>query len=304
MASHDSSRSTASRTAAQMKSTAESVGSTAKDLGRTAKDVGGNVSAHTRRVAHSDGFKKAARIGHVANGILHLVIGVLAWQIAFGGGSESADQSGAAKLLADNPFGLVLVWVTALGCVLLALFHLASVVWGGPELKERVKSGAKAVVFAAIGFTFAAVGVGANQDSGSTAQSATATAMSHPLGAIAIMLAGAAVIVVGGYHVYKGVTRKFAEDLTSPSRSEVSRALTVTGTIGYVAKGIVLGLVGFLFILAGVTNDPQENTGMDGAMKTLLEQPYGVPMLAAIGVGLILHGVYQFLRSRYDHMES
>lgn len=297
MASHDSSRSTGSRAAEQVKDAAVS-------LGRTAKDVGGDVSAHAERVAHSEGFKKAARIGHVANGILHLVIGVLAWQIAFGGGAESADQSGAAKMLAGNPLGMVLVWVTALGCVLLALFHLASVVWGGPELKERVKAGAKAVVFAAIGFTFGAVGVGASQDSGSSAQSATATVMSHPLGGVAIMLAGAVVIVVGGYHVYKGVTRKFAEDLTSPSHSEVSRALTVTGVVGYVAKGIVLAVVGVLFILAVAKNDPQENSGMDGAMKTLLDQPFGVWLLAAIGVGLMLYGVFQFLRSRYDRMEG
>lgn len=297
MASHDSSQSTGSRAAEQVKDAAAS-------LGRTARDVGGDVSSHTRRIAHSDGFKKAARIGHVANGILHIVIGVLAWQIAFGGGSESADQSGAAKMLADNPFGMVLLWITALGCALLALFHLAAVVWGGPELKERVKAGAKAVVFAAIGFTFAAVGVGVNQDSGSTAQSATATVMSHPLGGIAIMLAGAAVIVVGGYHVYKGVTRRFAEDLTSPSHSEVSRALTVTGVVGYVAKGVVLAVVGVLFILAAAKNDPQENTGMHGAMQTLLEQPFGVWLLAGIGVGLVLYGVFQLLRSRYDRMEG
>lgn len=56
----------------------------------------------------------------MANGILHVLIGLLAFDLARGGGSD-ADQSGAAGLLADDPAGLVLLWITVAGCASLAV---------------------------------------------------------------------------------------------------------------------------------------------------------------------------------------
>lgn len=279
-------------------------GSSAGGIVGSGKQAVKNAGQGAKDAAHSDTFRKLARVGHVANGILHIMVGVLAWQIAFGGGQESADQSGAAKMLTDNPVGLVLLWVTIVGCVMLALFHASAVVWGYPELKERVKAGAKAAVFAVIGFTFGSVALGGDSSSSESSQSLTAALMSNTAGAVLLIVIGTAVIAVGGYHVYSGVKKKFAEDLESPSRSDVSKALIWTGVVGFVAKGIVLAMMGVLFIVAVAKNDPADNTGMDGALKTLQQQPFGVYLLAAVGVGLILYGIHQFLRSRYDRMEG
>lgn len=76
----------------------------------------------------------------------------------------------------------------------------------------------------------------------------------------------------------------------------------VTGTLGYVAKGIALGVVGVLFVVAALTSDPEESTGLDGAMQTLAEQPYGTFLLLGVGVGIALYGVYSFARARYARM--
>lgn len=207
----------------------------------------------------------------MANGILHVLIGLLAFDLARGGGGD-ADQSGAAGLLADNPAGLVLLWITVAGCASLAVWHLA------------------------------AAGVGAGRDSGEATRSFTATLLEHPAGATLLVAIGLVIVGIGGHHIHKGMTRRFAKDLTSPSREDVSRALAVTGVVGYTAKGIVLALVGALFVLAVVQHDPSQSTGMDGALKTLLAQPFGPWLLGAVELGLVLYGVYEFLRSRYDRM--
>ena len=60
------------------------------------------------------------------------------------------------------------------------------------------------------------IGSGQTSDSGDTAESATAPLLASGLGRALVILAGAAIITVGAYHVYKGATRTLRNDL-SPS---------------------------------------------------------------------------------------
>jgi hypothetical protein len=245
-------------------------------------------------------FRKAARAGHIANGILHILIGLLAWSLAFGSAPADADQSGAIQLLATHPLGTVLIWLCAAGCALLGLWHLSEAIWDRQSTLDGVKDLGKAVVYVAIGVTFTVAAFGGEQDSGETTSSVSTTLMSHPAGAVLLIVAGLIIIGIGGYHVFKGATQRFMDDLRSSSRRDVSRAISVTGTVGYVAKGIVLALVGLLFVVATLQRDPQDATGMDGALRALLDQPLGPVLLSAIGVGLMLFGVFAVMRSRYE----
>ena len=67
----------------------------------------GQALAH--RAHQSDWIDHAARIGLVAYGLVHVVIGWLALQLALGDPSGSASSTGAIRELAEQPFGLVLV---------------------------------------------------------------------------------------------------------------------------------------------------------------------------------------------------
>ena len=48
--------------------------------------------------------------------------------------------------------------------------------------------------------------------------------------------------------------------------------------------------------------DPEKATGLDGALKTMADLPAGSVVLAIIGAGLVLFGIYSVLRSRYAPM--
>ena len=50
-----------------------------------------------------------ARLGFFASGVIHILIGVIAIQVAVGGGGAEADQSGALSKLASAPGGVVLL---------------------------------------------------------------------------------------------------------------------------------------------------------------------------------------------------
>ncbi|WP_323960149.1 DUF1206 domain-containing protein [Arthrobacter sp. JZ12] len=273
------------------------------DLGRQARKVADGAE----EAAESKPFIIAARVGYVAAGLLHILIGIIAVRVA-AGGSGSADQDGAIASLAGTPGGGILLWVCSIGCFALALFLLSEALFEGrhrdrkEQLKQRLKNAGKAVVYAAIGVTFTRYALGSASDSSSSAQSTSAALMTNPAGTALLLAIGGGIVAVGGYFIYSGVTQRFEEHLAGEPSGSVGQAITTLGTVGYIAKGIALGVLGILVVIATVTNNPEESTGLDGALKTLQEQPFGVWILGAVAVGLVAYGLFMVVRARYQRM--
>ncbi|MFD3507770.1 DUF1206 domain-containing protein [Nocardia sp. NPDC058666] len=267
-----------------------------------------NSSTAVARVAQNSIFERFARAGFVMSGIVHLIIGYIAIRLALGGGTGTADQSGAMTELAAKPGGVVALWVGVVAFSLMALWRLAEAVLGSSsrpdadskksEAVNRVKAFSLAVVYLA--FAFSAVGFarGAGTSSSNQSTGITATMMATTVGTIALVAAGLIIIAIGGYHVYKGATRSFLADLEG-SPSDLVRRL---GTVGYIAKGSAVAAIGLLVILAVVRSDPGEATGLDGAFKTLGAQPFGASLLIVAGLGIITYGLYSFAMARYTKM--
>ena len=79
-----------------------------------------------REAGNSAVVEWGARIGYIAVGILHLLIAWIALKVAWGigGGSKSADTSGALQTMAGSGTGIVLLWVCVVGFLLLAVWQL------------------------------------------------------------------------------------------------------------------------------------------------------------------------------------
>ncbi|AUZ89098.1 DUF1206 domain-containing protein [Arthrobacter sp. TmT3-37] len=278
-----------------------------KKAGHSGRDAADRASDAAEEAVNSKGFELAARAGYIAAGILHLLIGFIALRLA-GGGSGSADQSGAIGQLAGSPGGSFLLWFCFIGCIALALFQLSEVFLGAKAVPDkeklgfRLKSGGQAVAYAAIGVTFGRFAMGGSSDSSSTTSSLSASLMSHPAGAALLLAIGVGILVVGGYFIYSGATRRFRKKLSGLPPGRAGSAVVLFGTVGYIAKGFALGVLGILVIVATVTNNPEQSTGIDGALKALREQPFGVWLLGAVALGLMAYGVFMVVRSKYQRM--
>ena len=271
------------------------------------KNRGGRqVAEAAERAADSRTFERVARLGYVASGIVHVVIGVIALQIDAGGGGN-ADTSGAVSALAQQPAGFVLLWFCFIGCYALALFQFSRIFLAGTQLKDadlwkdRAKDAGQVIIYAAIGSIFASFALGRGSNSGSASSvSWTAQLLSVPAGQWLLGLAGLVVVGVGCYFIFKGATRRFRRELTGIPGRTWHKAVDVTGVAGFIAKGISLGVLGILLTLAAVNANPEQSTGLDGALHTLREQPFGVVALAAVGIGLVLYGLYTgIIRARF-----
>ena len=154
---------------------------------------GDKLASAAAKAADSKGFERAARVGYAASGLLHLLIGVIALQIA-SGGSGDADSSGAVAALAGQPGGLVLLWICFLGCLTLALFQLSRIWLEGGGLKGkdlwkmRGSAAGQAIAYGAIGTTFGSFALGGGTDSGESSTSWSARLMAQPC--VAAMLEG------------------------------------------------------------------------------------------------------------------
>jgi hypothetical protein len=109
---------------------------------------------------------------------------------------------------------------------------------------------------------------------------------------------GLGLAVVGGYHVYKGVAKKFLKDL----RVFGGTGISAVGVTGYAAKGLVLAGAGVLVIVATLQADPSKATGLDATVKALGHAPFGKVLLVAAALGIAAFGAYSFVRSRYGRM--
>jgi type IV secretory pathway VirB2 component (pilin) len=77
------------------------------------------------------------------------------------------------------------------------------------------------------------------------------------------------------------------------------RVVVRLGIIGTVARGLVFALAGALVIDAAVTYQAAKAGGLDTALKTLRDQPFGVFALIIAAAGLIIFGVYGLCEARW-----
>lgn len=256
-----------------------------------------------QNVQHSDLFEKAARAGYIVTGLLHLLIGYIAIRLAFGGGG-SADQSGALRTLAEQPGGRIVLWVAVVAFIALALWRLVEAVVGkktdsdAGSAMDRVKALALAVVYIVFAWTTFQFAKGSGESSGQQNAGMTASLLQNGAGKVVLVVVGLVIVGVGGYHIYKGVSKNFLDDL----EGYTGKTVETLGLAGYVAKGIALVGVGVLVIAAVFTSDPSKATGLDGAIKTLGAQPFGQILLVLAGIGIGLYGIYAFVMARYAKM--
>ena len=259
-----------------------------------------------REAEQSDWLDHAVSIGLVAYGVVHLLIGFLAVRLALGDHSEQASASGALQKLAQQPFGLILVWAVAVGMLLLVVWRLLEAAFGhrdedddSTKWRKRVFSVLRAGIYGALGVTALKVATGSGS-SGGGSKGLTARLMDLPAGQWIVVAVGLGIIGYAGALAWRGWTEKFAEHLKTEGKMGYRGAgYLLLGKVGYIAKGVSLAVVGVLFGYAGVTHRSGKSGGLDQALQKVLQQPFGPYLLIAIGLGIAAYGLFCFARARH-----
>jgi hypothetical protein len=270
--------------------------------------AGHAAAAAARRAGDSPWIDRLARVGLAARGLVYILIAVLAYQVASGNRRGRADQKGAFQTLAQHGWGKAVLSMAIIGFFGYAIWLATDAVWGHrseparrKRIAARVESGAKVVFYVLLAILGIKIMTGARSSGGS--ETVTAKVLNIPGGQALVALAGAVVIGVAAAQAWRGCTMQFTEYLNLRQLSPTLRRTVVTlGKVGYIARGVVFGLIGFLVIVAAVSYDPEKARGFDAALRELAAQPYGPWLLVTIAVGLACFGVYSFAEARYRRL--
>ncbi len=108
---------------------------------------------------------------------------------------------------------------------------------------------------------------------------------------------------MAGYHLHKGLTYGFVDDLgTTDLSPSAERWLGRLGVGGFAARAFVLAVVAFFLAKAAVQFDPDEAVGLDGARREFASVTYGRVVIVFVGIGMMIAGASDMFTFRRQQL--
>jgi hypothetical protein len=254
-------------------------------------------------------FEKFARFGLVSKGIVYCLMGVLSVLAAFGLSREKGDKAEAFKVIYGQPFGQILLIVIGLGLlgyVMLRFFQAFKDIDNkGTDIKgivDRLGYTLSAFLYLGIGvYALKLVFGDSGGGEGDSRKFVVSKVLEYPGGEYMVGIAGLIVIGMGIYQIIRGITGRFMKRVNL-IRSNMRDTFKAAGTIGYISRGIVLGIIGYFLLHAAWLSDPDEAQGT-GAAFEFLQNKVGSVMMAVVALGLIGYGFFAFVKGKYQKID-
>ncbi len=276
-----------------------------------AKHAADNAGESARDAATNPWTVRLARCGYATKGVVYLLVGTLAARAAFGRGGGTTDNRGAIAALSQQPFGRTLVTLIALGLFAYALWLFVAAALDPARKGTDAKGAATRVGSAALGCSYAALGVvaaklalqrGSGKSSDQATRDWTARLLAHPFGAALVVAIGLAVLGAAGFFFWQAATAHFCDALDLRGAGVERGWVVPLGRAGHAALGAVDVTVGIFLIIAAVRRNAGEAKGVGDALAVLAQRPYGGALLGAVALGLVAYAAYTFAEARYRRL--
>jgi len=254
-----------------------------------------------------DRLTQIARIGFAARGLVYILIGWFAIDVAANGG-QLKDNQGALGTLAGTPMGQILLAVCSLGFVGYAIWRLTEAITDPENRSRDLKGKFERAGYAVSGITHLVLATAAarlalrqaSAQQGSpgdkSAESWSAWALEHPGGVVLLIIVGVLFLLVAGAQALKAYKARFDElggDVPAPAY------VRWIGRCGYAARAVIFALIGWFVITAALNQDADRAGGLGEALKQLRAQEQGALVMSIVAFGLLLFGVFSLIEARY-----
>lgn len=270
-------------------------------------------ASHTARaITESKPIQFLARFGYVVRGVLYLVPGLLALELALRHRGAAMAPAGTIAVIGRQPFGRVLLLVVLAGLVGYAAWGLTRAFldpWGrgnSPRgIGRRIGYATSALAYMSfVVLTFHLL-MGSHSHVDQT-RAWAARLLSKPMGGWILGVVGLCWIVFAGFfEMAMGWTGGFERDLRwermRPGEHWWARRL---GRVGIVARGAIFAVIGVLLVVAALHGNPGQAGGMGEALEAIARQPFGRTLLAVSAAGLIAFGAFSILCARWMRTRS
>jgi hypothetical protein len=261
------------------------------------------LAGAVRRARAGAALRHAARLGLVARGGFYLLLAYLAAAVAAGwGDARPANANGALTTVAASPIGLVALIGAVAGFLAFAVARLAGAVGDRTVGRLRRLSTAGQGTFYLLMAASTATFLLGRHGTGSSHQQRTTTAslLLHPLGRVALLIAGVAVVLVCLWQVRLALQGGYADSLRTHEMSRrTRRAARVLGPVGIIARALAVAPIGALLLVAALTDRADQAKDLDQMLLQLDSSGIGAVVVWLVAAGFLVFALYSFLEVPY-----
>jgi hypothetical protein len=257
----------------------------------------------------SSKVKPIAQAGLTAKGIVYCLLGIFAFMAAFrinGQSTNDTNKEGVFSFIQDQTGGQIMLAIIALGLLCYTLWRGIQAIGDTEDKGDDAKGLAARSRYFLSGLIYASIAAYAikmllsdSKSSGDSKQSMAQDLLNKPYGEWLAGIAAAIMIGVGIYQVYYALSEKYSKHVDKAGTGDNKKLLLAAGKTGYVARGIVWLILGWLFTKAALHSNAKE-AGDTSKAFSFLEASYGPYLMAAVALGLICYGIFNFIRVRYE----
>ncbi len=253
--------------------------------------------------------KHLAQVGLTAKGILYCLLGILAFMAAFelGSATHSISRKGVLSFIEKLVIGRVLLGLEAMGLACYSIWKLLQAAKDTEGKGTKIKGLAYRLRYAVSGASYGLLSLIAAElvfdtdgenGTGSLRQTITSAMLQNPLGQW-LVIASAVVIALGGfYYIYQGLSGRYQKKIKEAGlKHTAERAMIKAGKAGYVARGIVWSIGGYLVLRAALE---AELSGTRNAFRFLENSFHGSYLLGGVAVGLICYSLFVFMQAKFQ----
>jgi hypothetical protein len=250
-----------------------------------------------------------ARTGFLVKGVLYLVMGTLAIQVAAREGGRVTGTRGALLTVLAQPFGRMLLLAAAIGLFGYAAWRIIQGVldperhgrgWKGAGL--RIGFVARGVMHAALGWQALRLYRGLGASGGAAERRVARELLEWPLGDWVLALAGIGLIGFAVQQIHAAYAGRLERGLDlGELRREAGAWAVHVSRFGVAARALVFIVLGWSAVVAGRSHDASAVSTTATSLRTLGSQPgeIGRGLLALAAAGFIAYGFYQIVHARY-----
>ena len=265
-------------------------------------------------ISASPAIKTIARLGFTAKGLVYSLIGILAFMAAFELGRQSSnniDKETTFNFIEDLPGGKWLLAIVTLGICCYVVWRVVQALLPNhsndsttKNIFKKVRYLFSALVYLSLAFFAGKMVFQSGQSSGDKKQDAIQSVMQMNNGPLLIGIGAIIIAIIGIYQIYYSFSEKYEKHVSlNYGNDKTSDLLLTSGKIGYVARGIVWLIIGWLFGQAALHSNSSEAGDTAKAFQFLEEASYGSYLLGAVGFGLLCYGIFNFIRARYESFQ-
>lgn len=253
--------------------------------------------------------KKMAKTGCYSIAIVYLMVGIMAFMGFLGKSQNGADEERIIDVLLQLPLGEVLIAFIILGMLGYIVWRIYESITDPYDFGSNVKgiamrigialsaSGYLIIAFAAAQILFEGGGGNGEDDQ----KVLIARVLTFPGGAWLIGIAGAVSGIAGLLQFKYVIGGDYHKRINFHKMSSwMRKAIHIFAWSGYMARGVLLAVIGYFLISAGVQSDPEEVGDTDSAFDFLGDfGTFGSIAFLAVALGTVFYGIFMVIHGIY-----